>query len=585
MKKRRSMTKVICFPSSNLTAVSGKRNDAKPRGPRSRSRSKSRSRRSRLATPKNFSKTRQDINGDRIEFAPTYKKRSRPSEVMHTLKEIINSSENNEDVGENAKVSESKKASTSTCTVSTQTLPRCEKNVVDAECNTIPYEAFCKDTEVSCDLISSPSLKTDVDLSAIRDKLASEDISIHTIVGPQLVEFTKTDDESECSDVTEKLSISINDKTLIEDSTELESRISAETIATSAEMIDTNHVFVTETKTIMIKEQVHEDEIPFKSLGNHGDSTKTAVDGHEEPTERLNNYDTVGDCTNDLFPKPRWIPLSLYDYDASCSSSSEEAIEHLENDVRHNDAIAPELDVNSISSDVLMAFQIAAKYALNLHKAVLLYNENLMAQESEKPSKTASEDHGKSMLGENRCCVHRSASFLNCRSDDRSKSEYDTDYRLIMTSDEDFDKFSACSSSSRCSLHSHQLGLRNFGAHWTSCSEINLEEENAILPQKVETSMKLVQKRSDLMLVDVRSFVRLLVHRTREEHALEVLKLEELVEDGKLKDGEKANDTAALSASKLVSVISREHLIPLIYCLLCTVAFWCLQFSFKCNSV
>ncbi|XP_032665450.1 uncharacterized protein LOC116841520 [Odontomachus brunneus] len=586
LKKRRSTRKVVCFPSSDLTAVSGKHDDAKPRGLRSRSRSKSRSRRwqSRLATPKNSSKTRRDINGDRIESAPTYKKRSTPSEVMHTLKQIINSSRDNEDVKGNAKISESEEASMSTRTVSTQTLPCCKKNVVEAGCNTMTYEVFYKDAEVSCDLVGSSSSKTDVDLLVIRDELVSEDVSIHTIVGPRLIQYTKTDDESECCDDIEKLSSSINDKTLIGDSTELKSCISAETIATSGEMIDTNRVFVAETKTIMAKEQAHKDEIPFKSSGNHGDSTRIAVDGREELIERLNDYDATGDSACDQFPKSRWIPLSLYDYDASCSDNSEESMEHFEDDVRHDDAVAPELGVNGIPSDVLVAFQLAAKYARNLHQAVLLYNESLMSQESERQSKTVSEDH-RTIFGNNRCYVHRSASFLSCKSDGRPKSKRDTEYQLIMTSDEDFDKFSACSSNSRYSLHSHQLELRNFEARRTSSPEINLEEENVILPQRVETSMKLVQKRSDLMLVDVKSFVRLLVHRTPEEHALEVLKLEELVEDGKLEDDEKVNGTAAVFASELVSVILRKHLIPLIYCLFCTLVFWYLQFSFTCNSI
>lgn len=476
---------------------------------------------------------------------------------MHALKEIINSSKNNENVKGNVEISENKETSQSIQTVGTQTLPRCEKNVVDTGCNTMPYKSFCKDAEVSCDLIGSISSKTDVDPSAIVDGLVSEDISIRTIVKPRSVDYIKSDDESVYSDVTERFSISECEK--IGDSTELESHISTATLVTQ---IDTNHVFAMETKTI------HEDEMSLKSLSDHDGLIGTVVDKYEESTERLND-DVIGNFVNDVPNKSRCTSLSLYDYDTSCSDSSEEVAEHFEDNIRHKDAVAPELGVNSIPSDVLEAFQIATEYARNLHKAILLYNESLMPQESETQYRAASEDHGIQVLGEDRHCVRRSASFVSCISDDRSKSECDTGYCPIMSSDENLDVFSALPSSSGHSLLSYQCGL---------------EEQNAFFPQSVETSMKLIQKRSDLMLVNVKSFARLLIHRTQEEETLEVLQLEELTEDEKLHDGERAKNTLVLFVVKFLSIMTHKNLIPVIYCLLCILAFWCLHISFTCNS-
>ncbi|XP_014475043.1 PREDICTED: uncharacterized protein LOC106744632 [Dinoponera quadriceps] len=510
-------------------------------GPRSgsRSRSKSRSRRWQSATRRNPPRGQRDIDDEaRVEAAPVYKKRSRSSKVMSTLKKIIDSSVNGEDAAKNVAGVPSereRKSWKSTSIVGTQTSPRNNRHLVEAGCNTMPYQAFCADAGVSCDLIDLTSLKLDdTESRSTIIQVNLEDASIHTIVAPRLVEHDKSDVESDCLIVTEGLLISEHEKTLMADAdsdAESEGYSVNTTKIESAETLNeaTDGNCESSATTIAGGEK---EILGAKSPGDLDVSTRIAGDEHEESTTScVSEHRAI-----DTWPRSsRWTSLSLYDYDASCSDSSEEPTERPTDD-------APD----SIPGDVLVAFQLAAEYARNLQRAVALYNESLMSGEVGEVRGTSTHDEGR---------FHESASFLSCRADanfeDGSSSSF------------------VCSSSSGESVRAgHQLELRDRGA--------GREEEDVTRRGEKTSSTMLVPKHRDLQLMDVRSLARLLLRRTREEEcALELLKMEGLARDERPR---------ASPPPGLVPIALRGHLVPFVYCLLCTLIFWYFQASFICRS-
>lgn len=590
-KRRRSTTKVG-------SKTSNKHNNAKPT--RSRSRSKSNSRHQQIVTSRESSQNRNEQHN--TESAVIYRRRSRPSEVIHTLKEIINGVKEDEDVEENAvnAIEESNNVfnnkeddsglqancdisaemsqndeinftkdnnfdepnqpfDQSSCkSISTQTeeslnskenlkitltQSSSNSNNIDIGCNTMNYNAICKNVEVSCDLINSTNLKADID-STIEDKTPTlEDVPVHT----ESIKRPESSIEDEYND--KKLLVSESKQTLSTGTLELEDYDVMETPS------NTTNDFIKLEEKIM-----NENSQTFSQVSTNSDD-KTNIGTHQESIKYSNDSED-----NSLSEKSHRPSSSMiYDYDASCSS--EELAEYLENDVQHGNIVMSELKENipNIPSDVIAALELAGERARNLHKAIIIYYENLISRETEKrDEETEAENHK----------TERYACFPSCEIKHRKRFESDEKYDLLeAANDEDVDRFSTCSSKSSNSVQMCESALEKISL--ADYREFLNQEEGAALPRE-----KAIAKSSAHDLADVKSLMQLLL---REKYALELFQEEDEYNGEDFEAAETMKTLALPMTNEKASVISRENLLPFIYCILFSVVFWYLQFSFQCK--
>ncbi|KMQ92875.1 hypothetical protein RF55_7087 [Lasius niger] len=584
-----------------------KRNDENPTRPKSRSH--------HWQTVTSSESSRNWDEQYRTESTVIYSRRSRPSEVIHALKEIINNVREDEDVEENAvNVSNNDVFNNKEDDNELQTLPNCDisagmsqndevyftknkhfdepnqpfdqsickststqteesldskevlkltqiakqsspncNNVIETGCNTMHYNAIYKNAEVSCDLIDSTNSKTDIDSTEIEDKTPTlEDVPVHT----ESIKCAENSTEDEYSDKSKKLLVS-----------ECKQTLNTETLKLDYDVMETPAK--TENNFIRDEEEIiDENSQTFLKLSkNSDDKTNIDIDTHPESTKYSNDS---GD--NSFSEKSHRPSSSIYDYDASCSS--EELAEYLENDVQYRDIAMSELKMENIPSDMIATLELAAERARNLQKAIIIYYENLIPGRAEKRDEETAEDYE---------TVERCASFPSCEIGNRERSECDAKYcRFDATNGEDIDRFSACSSKSGNSVRMCEPALQKLSLA-DYCELLNQEEERAILPREKAIAKSSLNERSDL--AEVKSLMQLLVHRSQEEYALEMLQSEEDENDGEDFEAAGAIKTLALpmTIEKTPSIISRENLLPLIYCILCSVVFWYLQFSFRCD--
>ncbi|EFN61387.1 hypothetical protein EAG_15342 [Camponotus floridanus] len=558
-KKRRSIIKVNSKTSNNY-------NNANP----TRSRSKSRSRYYQTVTPRRSSRNWNEQS--HTESIANHSRRSRPLEVIHALKEIIDSTREDEDIKENAmnipiidvfnnkenddrlqvqsirdvskEISRNDEAdfinnkhfdepglsfeqlvckSISTQTekdldlteilklteISMQSL-NCN-NVIETGCNTTHYNAICKDAEVSCDLIDLTNSEADIDSTAIEDKtLTLEDVSIHT----KSIMHTENNIEDKYSDKSKEFSLS-----------ECKQSSSTETILklqdydimeeTPAKMTS----FITDEEKI-----IDENSQTFLKLPRNFDD-KMNIDTRQASVK----YSS--DSVNNLF----------------LASSFEDIVE---NDTLHGNIVLSELN---IPSDVIAAFELAAERTLNLRKAIIIYYENLISKETKKREEETEDFE----------TVEKCVSLENCEIKNRKRSECDAKYcRFDAANDEDIDGFSTCSSSS----NSDQV------------------YESAIQKLSLANYYEHVNKEKLKLLAELVGQVGHALQGMQEEYALEILESKEDENDDKDFNATGTIKTLALPMTeKTSSVISCGNLLALIYCILYSIVFWYLQFSFQCD--
>lgn len=576
-KKKRSRTKIA-------SKVLDKCDDANP----TLAKSKSRHCQTRKIIPNESS---NNIEEHRTEPTLTYRK-SRTLEVIHTLRKIIDSVRENDDAEENVKRNDHEKNDNNemqmspnndtlqndklhstkdinldeadrysrrsistqvkldspsyheidaekdqdlmeilnlTRIVATQTLPSYIRNVVDIGCNTPVI--VCNDVGVSCDLIGSTDL-TEMEPTMIEDKSTSnvhiEPSSIKVNVENEDINRNKELLLSECKEI-------------------LNTRLKLENCDIPANTI--NDV-AGEIEKIM-REEVY--RIFFKSLKNSDDNTNVDIDEEQESTKCSSNHNVSSTSINNLFSEKS--RSSICDYDTSCSS--EEIVEDL-------------------TSDVIATFELAAERARNLHEAVIIYHKNLMSRESGKQNEEKVEDYETSEFSDEQNCFEKYTSFISRENENKIRSECDAICHFV--NNEYFSGFSTCSSRDSSSD-------RTCGTKFLKSSKdgnyvgMKREEENAVFSENERAiARSILNKRSDLE--DVKSMMQL-VHRTQEDYALELLESEKSFDMEKIK-----NDKilALPAANKKTSLISREYLLSFIYCIVYTVVFWYLQYSFRCDS-
>lgn len=382
-------------------------------------------------------------------------------------------------------------------------------NVIEIGCNTTHYNAICKDAEVSCNLIDLTNSETDIDSTAIGDKtLISKDVSIQT-ESIMHVEYKYFDKNKQ----------SLNTETTSVSETKLQTY--GITKETSAKMIS----FIRDEKKI-----INENSQTFLLPRNSDD--KMNIDTRQAFIKYSN------DSVNNLFlEKSQRSSSSVYDYEASCSS--EDLVEHLENDIQHGNIVMSELN---IPSDVIAAFELAAERARNLRKAIVYY-KNLISKETEK-RKEETEDFE---------TIEKRVSFVNCEVKNEKRSECDTKYcRFDAANGKDIDEFSTYSSTSSNSDQMYEAALQKLSLA-NYCEYVNKKK------------IKLAE----------------LMQGMQEEYALEVLGSKENENDDK-----NCNTTGTIQTLALpiiiekTSIISWENLLVLIYCILYSIVFWYLQASF-----
>lgn len=481
---------------------------------------------------------------------------SRSRKSISTQTELESPSYYKIDVEKNQDLKETLKL---TRIVATQTSPSYSKNVVEVGCNTTPY-IVGNDVEISCDLIGITNLEIEVDSTTIEDKSTS-DVPIRTTksLSVQHIEDTNENKELPLSECKKTLNTKMSLKLDNCDSVEIPAK--------------------TTNDAVRAKKIIHEKACQV-SLKSSNDKTNTDID-KQESTKCSNNHGANNNSVNKLFLE-RSRP-SFFDCDVSCSS--EEVTEYLENDVQCEDLATSKLKVEGVPSGVIAAFELAAERARNLHEAVIIYHKNLMSKASEKRDEreeTKVEDYETPKFGDDRHCLKKHASFINHENEDKIKSEFEAICHLA-NNGEDFGDFSTCSSRASSFDEICEFELPRSIADQLNFNILDREEECTLLPRS-EQARSILNKRSDLKDERLKSLMQLM-HRTQEGYALELLQSERNDESFET-EGVKNDKTLTPSAAiKETSFISRETLLPLIYCVVCTVVFWCLQFSFRCDSM
>ncbi|XP_036150032.1 uncharacterized protein LOC105827915 isoform X2 [Monomorium pharaonis] len=423
-----------------------------------------------------------------------------------------------------------------TQSVATQTSPSYNRNAVEIGCNT--SNVVCNDVGVSCNFIDPINLKTEVDPITIENESSEVSSSLKHI---------KINTGSGDINKNEEHSLSERKKTL---NTEM-----------SLKLKNCSDVEILSKMTNdEAKKTMHEEacQVSLQSSKKFDNKTNTDIDKQEESTKYFNNHGASSTSVNNLFLERS--RLSICEYTASCSS--EEVAECLEND---EETVTSELRVKDIPSDVIAAFELAAERARNLHKAFIIHRENLMSKVSEKRNEEAVDDCDEMpKQRDHQHCLEKCASFVNCGNEhntqnEKINSEHDFSDFILRCRGIDTVEFSSCSSSSESELDY----LRTSKDH-------DQKEDN-----EPEDTMSLMA----------------LMHAcglAQDEYALELLRWERNIEQKRNESFDvvsmKNHKILALPAAiKETSLMSRKNLLPLICCIVCTVVFWFLQFSFQCN--
>ncbi|XP_011883129.1 PREDICTED: uncharacterized protein LOC105570499 [Vollenhovia emeryi] len=422
--------------------------------------------------------------------------------------------------------------------VATQTSPSCNRNVVEIGCNT-------------SSVVYKDNSKTKVEPIGIGDTSILDD-PIHM----ESSSF-KHIESVENKDANRKLPLSGCKKIL---NTELEKLENYNSMTNDA---------AREAEKIMREEAC---QISLEPPKSSDDETNIDIDKHQKPIKYF-NHGANSTSVNNLF-SARSRP-SIYSYDASCSS--EEITEYLENDSQYGDTITSELKVNNVPSDVIAAFELAAERARNIHEAVIICYQNLprkMARESRKQNEDIIKHSETSEFHDDRRCL----GTRTVSGETEGKIKYECEAKYHFANDGgDFGGFLTCSS--RGSSSDRICELEKF-SRAKDYLGIDREEENE---QAIARSV--LNECSSFK--DVRSLMQLVTHRAEEEYALELLQLE-----GNGNESEESfemagatNGTLALPAAiNKTYLIAPKSLLLLIYCVVCTVVFWFLQFSFRCDS-
>ncbi|KAL0109065.1 hypothetical protein PUN28_014277 [Cardiocondyla obscurior] len=419
-------------------------------------------------------------------------------------------------------------------------------NLVDIGCNTsVSYN----DVQISFDLLDFTE----------SDPLIDNKLTINSIDSELLtVNNTKINVESEDGNKN--------------------SELSNETFNKEISMTLKNYEAVEVSKTMINNASKEAKEVVYEKAckdilesTNLNDKANTDIDRRRESTKRSDNHGANSTAVETSF-LTRSEPL-IYDYDTS--RPPEEVPEYLENDVQNEDAITWELKKNNISKDIIMTLELAAKRARNIHEAFVIYRENLMSKDSGEQNKETIQDYETSKFHDTQQRLETSDSFINCENCIKSKAI------CHIADKEDFSEFSTCSSRSSISV--------------LSCEFENKDLLHSYIPQNYELDQKEAGStfsKNDRAIMksslneftdhkDIKSLMQL-IHRPPEKYALALLSESERNKNFETEGA--ASKTLALSATiEKTYLLSRDNLIPFFYCVVCTVVFWFLQFSFQCD--
>ncbi|KYM92395.1 hypothetical protein ALC53_00850 [Atta colombica] len=410
--------------------------------------------------------------------------------------------------------------------VATQTLPNYIRNVVDVGCNTSAI--ICNDVEVSCDLIGSTDL-TEIESTMIENKLMS---NVHT--ESSSIKHIEVNIENEDINENKKLLLSECKEIL---NMRLENYDSIEIPANDA---------AREIEKFM-REEVY--RIFLKSFKNFDDKTNVDIDEKQEYTKCSSNHNVSNISINNLFSEKS--QSSICNYNTSCSS--EDIMEYLENN-NQQDVFMSESKVEDLTSDVIATFELAADRARNLHEAVIIYHKNLMSKESGKRNEEMIEDYEMSEFRDEQNCFEGYTSFISRENENKIRSECDAICHFV--NNEDFG-FSTCSSRSSSSDRTCRTKF------------VRSKDENYVGMEREEENVK--------------SMIQLM-HRTQENYALELLESDKSDESFEMEQIKNDKILALPAATKKTCFISHKYLLSFFYCIVYTVVFWYLQYSFQCDS-
>ncbi|KAL6258593.1 hypothetical protein P5V15_010547 [Pogonomyrmex californicus] len=450
--------------------------------------------------------------------------------------------------------------------VATQTSPNYDRNVVEVGCNTESYNVVCNDVEISCNLIDFTNLKAEVDSTVIQ---STSDFPIHTTKS-LFNKRAEINSESENKfDKNKEIPFNKYDEIL---STQMNLKL---------ESYDSTEIPIKSTKATEKLEVTCDNSYPIflESRNYSNNMTNIDIDEHKESLKYFNKqYVNDNTSINDLESQ---ISNQFFNYESSSEDSTEYnvLVQNLENDMLAEDM--PKSKVKNIPSDLLAAFELAAERARNIHEAIIIYRENLISRNFEKQNEEI-ENNETSETRENRHRFEKYVPFTKHENIDNIKSERKAAYHFV--NNDHLDGFFTYSCNS-----SDQPYKSAFSSLEDIRSEIDHKENNAlnnVLKDEETVARSSLNERNEISDREMKLLMQLLIHDTQEKYALELLQPERGGNDESLEMERMINKPLALPAAiKRTSFISCENLFPLYCCIICTVVFWCLQFSFQCDSM
>ncbi|XP_076623200.1 uncharacterized protein LOC143342820 [Colletes latitarsis] len=266
---------------------------------------------------------------------------------------------------------------------------------------------------------------------------------------------------------------------------------------------------------------------------------------------------------------------------ASLSSSSLDlSFEYLEN--RHQHEMA-EKESNKlaevISSETMAALRIAEIQARNVYRAIDMYKRHLKDKSKEfenQTEQTTNKDFEscKEILE----CLYKSNDFdiVVTRSYDRLDSDDDREASEVLGTPE------VASASSKESIDRRSKSERVI-SKFVSTSSVNVPLDESIFG---EIDSEIPRKSSSsVVLKDARSLVEFLVHETEDATVEQIRCVQKISNSKNLRFREKISKTSSGKLRNRCLLFSRENVLPLVYGVVCSIVFWCLQFTITCDIV
>ncbi|KOC69778.1 hypothetical protein WH47_07518 [Habropoda laboriosa] len=452
-----------------------------------------------------------------------------------------------------------------TCTVRNRNdisfLSKCLQTIPEDDSSTTKLRATETQTEMEEEkYLANERCKMDLknerrNMSSMTVSLPVCNHSMETVRIPRVSKSAATDFNQETSDCSEKNS----SENFCKNSNDLPSKTNLQTNSNNFSSKDNFHG---NSSDIPLTSQINS----TKNDDNEDDKNK-----HEERDESSLNHEEDDQINESSYDESNLSTAT--NFSSSCFISSERGVD--ENEAKEEN----ESPVKVIPSEISAAFQVGAIKDRNLHRAIEIY-ERTMRSKLKKSEKETKRKRRRSKIAKisrklKNWPESNSSIKIVVKKKNNDKRGIVEHFKVLRQAEirSSFGKtsFDLCNNSKEETSESVETSSTTIISSETNFGNIQVE-----IP---------IRSSSSVVLKEAISLVEFLVKKT-EDVKFEGTECVRKIGSGNTRLGFCENTNANVEkVKKEFSLLSRKNLLSLLYGILCSVVFWCLQFTITCDVV